>query len=55
MIFSDFAMIGHSSGLHVPVSVLKRRLKRPLIGIAAIKHDSLKDAFSILQVTKVIR
>ena len=43
-------MIGHTSGLHVPVSVLNQRLNRPLIGVAAVQNNSLTDALTVCQV-----
>ena len=43
-------MIGHTSGIHVPVSVLNQRLNRPLIGVAAVQNNSLKDALTVCQV-----
>ena len=50
IVYSDFAMIGHTSGLHVPISVLNQRLNRPLVGIAAVQNNSLKDALTVCQV-----
>ena len=47
-------MIGRTSGLHVPISVLNQRLNRPLIGIAAAQNNSLKDALTVCQVKRNI-